>query len=223
MDRREQVEAARGQLGTPIQRADAEALEQRPHAGAGGHRHRGAHRWRRPRRGEALVASLHLRAHVVYVEVGDGAVRVEQRRGGVGIVGVDVHLERGLIADDQHGVAEPLECRDEAPLLQIAACDREARAVPVSRRGVLRPGDARARLVRDVRSLTTPQGSQDAGQHDRERVAAGVDDARLAQRGKQFGAPPDRGLPCLQCALDHGRDHPVLDLGARVWRQAGRP
>ena len=54
-----------------------------------------------------------LLAHVGDVEVGHLAGALEEGDRGLGLVGVDVDLERHLVADDQHRVAEPLEPRQE--------------------------------------------------------------------------------------------------------------
>ena len=89
---------------------------------------------------QALVALGDLDAHVGHVEMGDDAVVGEHRGGGVGIVGVDVDLERGRVADDEHRVAEPLERGDEGALLELLAGDREVGAVAERRGGVLRDG-----------------------------------------------------------------------------------
>ena len=75
-----------------------------------------AHRHRVVERFQALVAGLHLLAHVGDVEVGDDADLGEQRGGRVGVVGVDVDLEGGLVAHDEHGVSELLQFGDVAAL-----------------------------------------------------------------------------------------------------------
>ena len=124
---------------------------------------------------------LDLGAHVGDVEVGDRALLCEQRRGGVRVVGVHVNLQRRLVADDEHRVAEALEREYERTLLQAAARDREVRAVPVAARGVLRMGHAGGGVVLERRRLTAPERADDAGEQNRQRVAAGVHHARFAQ------------------------------------------
>ena len=62
--------------------------------------------------------------------------------GAFGLVGVQVHLQRRLVADDEHRVAELLERRDEAPRAQPAAGDREVGAEPVGGGAVLGVADA---------------------------------------------------------------------------------
>ncbi len=120
----------------------------------------GLRRWR----AEALVARLDLLAHVGDVEVGDDARVGEQRRRGVGIVGVDVDLERRLVADDQHRVAEPLELGDEAALLEPGAGDGEVRAVAEGGRGVLGMGHARRGVVLERGRLAAAQRADDPGE-----------------------------------------------------------
>ena len=46
-------------------------------------------------------------------------IAVEERLGGVGVVGVDVDAERGLVAHDQDRVAERLEQRLEAAAVEL--------------------------------------------------------------------------------------------------------
>ena len=47
------------------------------------------------------------------VEVGDLAGALEEGDGGLGLVGVDVDLQRRLVADDEDRVADPLQPRQE--------------------------------------------------------------------------------------------------------------
>ena len=64
-----------------------------------------------------------LLAHVGDVEVGHLAGVLEEGDRGLGVVGVDVDLERRLVADDQHRVAEPLQPRQEVAAAR-ARCRR---------------------------------------------------------------------------------------------------
>ena len=61
------------------------------------------------RRARRSSRSLDLLAHVGDVEVRDRAGAGEQRGGALGVVGVDVDLERRRVADDEHRVADLLE------------------------------------------------------------------------------------------------------------------
>ena len=54
-----------------------------------------------------------LLAHVGDVEVGHLAGVLEEGDRGLGVVGVDVDLQRHLVADDEHRVAEALQPRQE--------------------------------------------------------------------------------------------------------------
>ena len=85
-------------------------------------------------------ALLDLLVHVGDVEPRDLADAVEERGGALGLVGVDVDLQRVRVADDEHAVAEALEPRDPRRRLQPLAGDGEVRAVAVGRRVVLRAG-----------------------------------------------------------------------------------
>ena len=71
-------------------------------------------------------------------------------------------------------------------------------------------GDPRRRVVVERRRLLAAQRRHDAGEHDRQAVAAGVDDARLAQRGQQLGAALDRVLPASTALSSARRDRAVL-------------
>ena len=61
---------------------------------------------------DAGGALLDLLVHVGDVEPGDLADAVEQRGRALGLVGVDVDLQRRRVADHEHGVADPLEPRE---------------------------------------------------------------------------------------------------------------
>ena len=80
---------------------------------------------------DALRALLDLLVHVGDVEPRDRADAVEEAGRPLGLVGVDVDLERVRVADHEHGVAEALEPRDPRPGLEVLARDREVRAVAV--------------------------------------------------------------------------------------------
>ena len=104
----------------------------------------------------------------------------------------------------------------EASRLEPAAGDREVRAVAVGRGEVLRVGDARRRVVLERRRLVAAQRGDDAGEDHDQRVAAGVDDAGLAQHREQIGRAHHRGLARRDGALEHAGDRVVLVLGADV-------
>src|SRR5665811_2585349 len=75
-----------------------------------------------PPRGDLL-------AHVGDVEVGDATGPLEQRHRTFGLVGVDVDLERRLVADDEHRVAEALEAGQEVARGEPCPRDDEVGAV----------------------------------------------------------------------------------------------
>ena len=91
-----------------VEHVRAEALEQLAHAVAGDD---GEHAAGVDRLAHAGGALLDLLVHVGDVEPRDLADVVEQAGRALGLVGVDVDLQRGGVADDEHGVAESLEPR----------------------------------------------------------------------------------------------------------------
>ena len=102
--------------------------------------------------------------------------------------------------------ARDRSARGSSPL----AGDGEVRAVAVGRGLVLRVRDARRRVVVELGRLGAAQRGDHAGEDDGEAVAAGVDDARLAQHRQQVGAALDRLLAGLERALEHLGDQRVL-------------
>ena len=106
-----------------------------------------------------------LLAHVGDVEVGDLAGPLEEGHRGLGLVGVDVDLERRLVADDEDRVAEALEAGQEVARGEAAAGDDEVGAVAVAavlvvgpaERAAPRGGRPRARAAPSPRRpATTP-------------------------------------------------------------------
>ncbi len=89
-------------------------------------------------------------------------------------------------------------------------------------------GDARRRVMVELRRLVAAQGGDDAGEDDRQPVAARVDDAGLAQRGQQLGTALDRVLAGRDRALERlgrwprpARCGSVVGPEARVLRAVG--
>ena len=150
--------------------------------------------------------------HVGDVEPGDRADAHEQGRRALGRVGVDVHLQRPLVADDEHRVADRLERLDPRGRIQPLAGDGEVRAVAERRGLVLRVRDAGRRVVVELRRLGAAQRGDDAGEDHGEAEAAGVDHAGLAQDREQVGTAPDRLLAGVERALEHLGDQRVLAL-----------
>ena len=110
------------------------------------------------------------------------------------------------------------------PALQPAAGDREVGAEAVGARAVLGVGDPRRGVMVELGRIVAAQRRHDAGEDDRQAVAARVDDARLAQRRQQLGAALDRVLAGVDRALERRGDRRVLlaRLGGRA-RGAGSP
>ena len=90
------------------------------------------------------------------------------------------------------------------------AGDGEVRAVAVGRGRVLRMGDARGRVMLERRRIGAAQRGDHAREDDRQAVAAGVHDARLAQDRQQVRAALDRRLARVQRVLEHVGEHLVL-------------
>ena len=86
---------------------------------------------------EAGGALGDLGAHVGDVEVRDRARAREDGDRALGVVGVDVDLQRRAVADDEDPVADRLERADEGLRLEAAAGDGEVRALAEGLRGVL--------------------------------------------------------------------------------------
>ncbi len=151
-----------------------------------------------PPRREPGVALGHLLAHVGDVEVGDRAGALEQGHRRLRRVGVDVDLQRRLVADDEDRVAEALQPRQEVPRGEAAAGDDEVGAVAEA--AVLVVGEAAARrlVVSHLGQLVVAaQGGDDPGQNQHQAVAAGVDDAGLAQHLELLRRARHRALAVL--------------------------
>ena len=81
-------------------------------------------------------------------------------------------------------------------------------------------GHARRDLMLERRRSGSAQSPDDPGEQDGQSIAAGVDDARLAQHRKQVRAALDRLLAGVERALDHLGDHGVLLVVAGLGREA---
>ena len=160
MDRGEQV-VDRGVEGVAaVDHERAEPLEELAHPVPRGDRDDRA----AARAQQALGALGDLRAHVGDVELRDLARVPEQRHRVLRLVGVDVDLQRHLVADDEDRVAELLQERDEGAALEARSLDDEVRAVPVAAVLVVGPRVAgRRRVVRDLgRRDVAAQAGDDA-------------------------------------------------------------
>ena len=160
---------------------------------------------------DALGALLDLLVHVGDVEARDRADAVEEVGRALRLVGVDVDLQRVGVADHEHGVAEALEARDPRAGLEILARDGEVRAVAVGASSCARGCViARRRVVLQRRRLVAAQRRDHAREDDRQAVAAGVDDAGVAQDRQQLGAALDGRLAGVERVLEHVGEHLVL-------------
>ena len=77
-------------------------------------------------------------------------------------------------------------------------------------------GDARRGVVLERRRRRAAQGGDHAGEHHRQPVAAGVDDAGLAQHRQQVGAALDRLLAGVERALEQLGQQRVLHVGVAL-------
>ena len=116
MDAGQQLVGRGVQRRAAVEHARAHALEELGHAVAVDDREHAAEV-------QALLdaqgALLDLLVHVGDVEPRDRADAVEQARGALGLVGVDVDLERVGVADHEHAVAEALQPGDPRPGLEV--------------------------------------------------------------------------------------------------------
>ena len=149
---------------------------------------------------------------------------LEERDRGLGLVGVDVDLEGRLVADDEDRVAEALEPRQVLARRQAGAGDDEVRAVAEAAVLVVGQAEARRLLVVDLghRGRVAAQAGDDAGEDQDQAVAAGVDDARVAQHLELLGGALDRPLAVLDRPLEHlGEDRVLLLVADPAGRGAG--
>ena len=79
------------------------------------------------------LRALGLRVHVRDLDAADRAARGAERERAARIVGVDVHLQRRAVADDEQRVAELLELGFELVGVEALALDDEHGAVAVAR------------------------------------------------------------------------------------------
>ncbi len=180
-----------------------------PTARRGSRRDAGSPRRRPPRRRlagsrerdgherETLLALLGLLVHVGDLDPLDRAGGSAERERGAGIVGVDVHLERGLVADDEQRVAELLELALEPVAVELLALDHEDGAVAVARGLQVDRLDARRRLGgrRGRHRLAGDRAGQSAQELD-EPGAARVDDPASRRTSSCSGVRATASSPC---------------------------
>ena len=118
-----------------------------------------------------------LLAHVGNVEVGDRTRLDEDLHRRFGIVGVDVDLQGGFIADHQDRITDLLESADELARVEAAAGNDEVRAVLEAAVFMLGMGDLGSRVMLDLGQvgILAPERGQHTGQDQDQSVAAGID------------------------------------------------
>ena len=226
VDPREQLVGRGIQGGAAVQRVDAQPFEERRHARPRADRERAAARTNPPTRAvpvcrQALRALLDLGMHVRDVQARDLAGGGEDRGRPLGLVGVDVDLERRCVADHEHAVADLLQRADERVRVEVVARDGEVRAVAVGRGLVLGMGHARRRgVVLELGCIRAAQRGHDPGEQDRHAVPAGVDDAGVLEHGQQVGAALDARLAGRDRAHEDVGDDLVLQVRLGVGAEA---
>ena len=166
VDAREQLVGRGVHRRSAVHHEHAELAEQPLHPVATRNGHHRAHGLlgRVPLRGEPRVALGHLLVHVSHVEARHLAGGLEQRHRGVRVVGVHVHAQGAVVADDEHGVTELLEQGREVSRVEALARDGEVRAVAEARRLVLGAVERRRRVLvlelRTPRLRAAPQGTR---------------------------------------------------------------
>ncbi len=151
-----------------VEHEDAEALEQRAHAVARGDGHRPAAVAHAADAPVAVGAAARRALRSATCACMSATSRRETSPASsnsaddeLGLVGVDVDLERGRVADDEDAVAERLERADPLGGLEAVAGDGEVRAVAVGRGLVVRMGDPhrRRRLVGHGAAPSVPRSA----------------------------------------------------------------
>jgi hypothetical protein len=156
--------------------------------------------------------------HVRDLDPVDRALAHAERERGARVVGVDVDLERGVVADDEERVAEPLQLLLEAVRVEALALDDEDRAVAVLRQLLVDGVDAELLdLHGRVGERLAAHGCGDPAQELEQARAAGVDHARLAQHVEQLGRARQRLL-----ALGDELGQQLVDAELRVGLPLGR-
>ena len=183
----------------------AEALEEPAVSPAGAHGDEpGLERRERVGRApleEPLLALRGLVVHVRDLDALDDADRRAERERLPGIVGVDVHLERRRVADDEERVADPFELRFERVGVELLALDDEHGAVAeLGELQMDRVEAERLRLDRRLGELLTGRAVDHPASDLDEPGAARVDDAGVAQDVEQLRRARDGSSPAASTA-----------------------
>ena len=147
-----------------------------------------------------------------------------------GVIGVNVHLERARVADDEEGVAELIELAFECDGVEVFALDEERRAVAEAREFLVDGVDADLVLVRGRLGQRLARHDRgDAAEDLRQAGASRVDDAGLAQHLQLLRRALDRLLGRLD-QLAHQvrngrivRSEPLRCLGGLADDREHRP
>ena len=217
LDRREQILGRRVEGRATVDDGRAEALEHVLHPVPAGNRDHSREAAPEPR---ALVGDLLV--HVGDVLARDLAGVGEQGLGGLGVVGVDVDLQRGGVADHQDGVPERLEPIDERVAVEVLAGDDEVGAEAERRVRVMDLVEARGCVMGDLGELHLLAGEprdHPANDHH-EAQRAGIDDAGRGEDVELGGRPPDGLLAGEQRRRQHLGQQRVLLLGGRFGVEA---
>ncbi len=142
---------------------------------------------------ETALACLDLLAHVADVEPLHVAGLLEHGDGHLGLVGVDVHLQGGLVTDHQHRVADLLQALDEGTRLEPLPGDDEVRAVAKAAVEVVRARLPWWLAMRDLRGRVglAAKPGDDPRQDHHQPVRARVHHAGLRQHVELLGGSLD--------------------------------
>ena len=209
VDPGEDLVRRRAESRAAVHHVRAEPLEERAHAVAGRDHHR-------PRLGgvKPRLPRCDLLAHVSHVEPLHVAGLLEHGDRHLRLVGVDMDLQRRLVADHEDGVADLLEPRDERPGVEARPGDDEVGAVPEPAVEVVRPRGARGLVVRELgeRLGVVPEPGDDPGEDDDQAVRPCVDHAGLRQHIELPRGSLHRPLAGPRGHLEHVRQQLVLLL-----------
>ena len=159
---------------------------------------------------ESFLALRRLHVHVRDLDALDDAERRAECERLSGVVGVNVHLERGRVADDEERVADPLELGLERVLVQAVPFDDEDRAVAeLGQLQVNRIEAERLRLDGRFRDLLPGRAVDHSARDLDETCATGVHDAGVAKDVEHLG----RAHESILAACEH---HPQEIVGAQA-------
>ena len=155
--------------------------------------------------------------HVRDLDAIDRPCRDPERERPSGVVGVDVHLQRIAVSDDEQRVAELVELRLERARLELVALDEEDGAVAVARVLLVDrlDGDVLGGHGRRRGQRLAADGRRDPPHDLDEPGAPRIHDSRLAQHVEQLRRTRQRVLAAgedLREEIRHGRQPRRLSL-----------